>query len=223
MVEIKSKSQVVLCHREPNGVAVVTIDRPERRNALNLEVKKRIAEQVSSLVADGTVKVIVLTGAGGYFVAGTDLAEMAAMTPTQHVALSTDHVFNVLRHCPKPLIAALEGYALGGGCELALSCDMIIAGRSTKLGQPEIRVGIMPGAGGTQRLVRVMGKYHAMKLILTGEPVSAPDARSQLRSRRHSASINSSCRRCCSFRLCRRSRWHHCSWFGLALGCCRKY
>jgi enoyl-CoA hydratase len=85
-------------------------------------------------------------------------------------------VFNVMRQCPKPLIAAIEGYALGGGCELALTCDMIIAGKSTKLGQPEIRVGIMPGAGGTQRLIRTIGKYRAAKMVLTGEAISAPDA-----------------------------------------------
>jgi enoyl-CoA hydratase len=168
--------QVVLCRRDPDGVAVVTIDRPERRNALNLEVKQRIAGEVTGLVADASVRVIVLTGSGGYFVAGTDIAEMAAMTPTQHVTMATDHVFNVLRRCPKPLIAAVEGYALGGGCELALTCDMIIAGRSAKLGQPEIRVGIMPGAGGTQCLVRVIGRYRTMKMVLTGEPVAAPDA-----------------------------------------------
>jgi enoyl-CoA hydratase len=176
MTDIEPNRQVVLCRREADGVAVVTIDRPERRNALNLEVKRRIADVVDGLAADESVQVIVLTGSGGYFVAGTDIAEMATMTPTQHVALATDRVFNVLRRCPKPLIAAIEGYALGGGCELALTCDMIVAGRSTKLGQPEIRVGIMPGAGGTQRLVRVMGKYRAMKLMLTGEPVSAPEA-----------------------------------------------
>lgn len=176
MTGTEPKRPVVLCRREADGIAVVTIDRPDRRNALNLEVKARLADEVAGLIADDTVQVIVLTGSGGYFVAGTDIAEMATMTPTQHVALATDRVFNVLRRCPKPLIAAIEGYALGGGCELALSCDMIIAGRSVKLGQPEIRVGIMPGAGGTQRLVRVMGKYRAMKLMLTGEPVSAPDA-----------------------------------------------
>jgi enoyl-CoA hydratase len=176
MPETEPKQHPVLCHRDTDGVAVVTIDRPERRNALNLEVKSRIAEVVSQLVADGTVRVIVLTGSGGYFVAGTDIAEMATMTPTQHVTLGTDHVFNVMHHCPKPLIAALEGYALGGGCELALTCDLIVAGRSTKLGQPEIRVGIMPGAGGTQRLVRTIGRYRTMKMILTGEPVTAPEA-----------------------------------------------
>ena len=176
MTEAELKRQSVLCRREADGVAVVTIDRPERRNALNLEVKGRIADEVTALAVDDTVRVIVLTGSGGCFVAGSDIAEMATMTPTQHVAWATDHVFNVIRHCPKPLIAAIEGYALGGGCELALACDLIIAGRSTKLGQPEIRVGIMPGAGGTQRLIRTIGKYRAMKMILTGGAVAAPDA-----------------------------------------------
>jgi len=176
MTASEPKHELVLCSRDAAGVAVVTIDRPERRNALNLEVKRRIADEVTRLVADDTVRVIVLTGSGGYFVAGTDIAEMATMTPSEHAALATDHVFNVLHRCPKPLIAALEGYALGGGCELALTCDMIIAGRSTRLGQPEIRVGIMPGAGGTQRLMRTIGKYRAMKMIMTGEPITAPEA-----------------------------------------------
>ena len=176
MTEAESKRQSVLCRRETDGVAVVTIDRPERRNALNLEVKRRIADEIATLADDDAVRVIVLTGSGGYFVAGSDIAEMATMTPTQHVAWATDHVFNIVRGCKKPLIAAIEGYALGGGCELALTCDMVIAGNSTQLGQPEIRVGIMPGAGGTQRLLRTIGKYRAMKMVLTGESVSAPDA-----------------------------------------------
>jgi enoyl-CoA hydratase/carnithine racemase len=176
MIDTRPERPVVVCRREVDGIAVLTIDRPDRRNALNLEAKTCLADAVTELTADDTVQVIVLTGSGGYFVAGTDIAEMATMTPTQHVTLATDRVFNVLRGCPKPLIAAIEGYALGGGCELALACDMIIAGRSAKFGQPEIRVGIMPGAGGTQRLVRVMGKYRAMKLMLTGESVGAPDA-----------------------------------------------
>jgi len=167
---------VVSCERPEDGIAVLTISRPERRNALNLEVKSRIADAVGRLSSDPAVRVVVLTGARGYFVAGTDLAEMAAMTPTQHAALGTGQVFQVLRDCPKILIAAVEGYALGGGCELALSCDMIVAGAGAKLGQPEIRVGIMPGAGGTQRLLRTIGKYRAMKLVLTGEPISGPEA-----------------------------------------------
>jgi enoyl-CoA hydratase len=168
--------EVVVIEQVGDGVVVVTLDRPERRNALNLDIKARIADAVTALAADDSVRVIVLTGAGGYFVAGTDLAEMAEMTPTGHTILATDRVFTVLRQCPKILIAAVEGYALGGGCELALCCDMIVAGGNAKFGQPEIRVGIMPGAGGTQRLVRALGPYLAMKLLLTGEPLSAPDA-----------------------------------------------
>jgi enoyl-CoA hydratase len=170
---------VVTCEHPENGIAVLTINRPERRNALNLAVKACIAEAIGRLASDPAVRVIVLTGAGGYFVAGTDIAEMATMTPTQHTALATGHVFQVIRDCPKTVIAAVEGYALGGGCELALSCDMIVAGSSAKLGQPEIRVGIMPGAGGTQRLLRTIGKYRAMKLVLTGEAISATEAFAQ--------------------------------------------
>ena len=162
--------------RDMPGIAVITIDRPDRRNALNLEVKKMIADFVENLSADPDVKVIVLTGGGGIFVAGTDISEMVGMTPTEHTLLITDHVFNVLNKCPKPLIAAIEGYALGGGFELALACDLLMAGESAKVGNPEIRVGIMPGAGGTQKLLRTIGKYRAMKLILTGDMITAGEA-----------------------------------------------
>jgi enoyl-CoA hydratase len=166
----------VSCRRDPDGLAILTIDRPKQRNALNLEVKQLLADSVEELAADASVRVIVLTGANGVFAAGTDIAEMSGMSPIEHTLRVTDRMFNVLRHCPKLLIAAVEGYALGGGCELALCCDMIVAGEGAKLGQPEIRVGIMPGAGGTQRLIRIIGKYRAMKLILTGELIPAKDA-----------------------------------------------
>jgi enoyl-CoA hydratase/carnithine racemase len=159
-----------------DGIATVTIDRPARRNALNMTVKRQLADAVARCSADPAVRVVVLTGAGGFFVAGTDIVEMEAMRPGDHLEQETDRVFIVLRQCPKILVAAVEGYALGGGCELALCCDMIVAGAGARLGQPEIRVGIMPGAGGTQRLVRVMGRYRAMKLILTGAPILAEEA-----------------------------------------------
>jgi enoyl-CoA hydratase/carnithine racemase len=158
------------------GVAIVTINRPERRNALNMEVKTRIADAITALTAENSIRVIILTGAGRYFVAGTDIAEMLSMTSTDHINLETDRVFKTLRKCPKILMAAVEGYALGGGCELALCCDMIIAGENAKFGQPEIKVGIMPGAGGTQILARSMGKFRAMQLALTGEHFSAAEA-----------------------------------------------
>jgi enoyl-CoA hydratase/carnithine racemase len=162
--------------RIADGIAVITIDRPRRRNALNLEVKRLLTEAVLTLDADPAARVLVLTGAGGYFVAGTDIDEMAGMTPTSHTLDATDQVFTTLRGCRKPLIAAVEGYALGGGCELALACDMIVAAEGARFGQPEIKVGIMPGAGGTQRLLRTIGKYQALRMMLTGEPIAARDA-----------------------------------------------
>lgn len=158
------------------GVAIITINRPERRNALNMEVKTLISDAVTALSNEDNIRVIVITGAGRYFIAGTDIAEMASMTSTEHINRATDQVFKTLRKCPKILVAAIEGYALGGGCELALCCDMIIASETAKFGQPEIKVGIMPGAGGTQILARTMGKYRAMQLALTGEHFSANEA-----------------------------------------------
>ena len=175
-METSADPEPVTCRREADGLAIVTIDRPERRNALNLDVKRRLTTIVETLADDSAVRVVILTGAQGVFVAGTDVAEMAPMTPTEHTLLATDQVFTVLRRFPKILIAAVEGYALGGGCELALACDLIVAGESARLGQPEIRVGIMPGAGGTQRLLRTVGKYRAMRMVLTGEPVGAREA-----------------------------------------------
>lgn len=162
--------------KRANGVAIITINRPERRNALNLDIKHRLHHALIALGDDAEARVIVLTGANGVFVAGTDIAEMRDMTPASHAQHKTDQVFHTLRDCAKPLIAAVEGYALGGGMELALACDLIVAGADARFGQPEIRVGIMPGAGATQILPRTIGKYRAMKLLLTGEPISAREA-----------------------------------------------
>lgn len=166
----------VKCEAAGDGIAVVTIQRPEKLNALNLEVKRLIEGHIRRLSADPAVRVIILTGGDKVFVAGTDVAEMRDLTPTVHLTEKTDGVFVALRECPKILIAAVEGYALGGGCELALACDLIIAGASAKFGQPEIRVGIMPGAGGTQLLLRTIGKYRTMLLALTGEQIPAEEA-----------------------------------------------
>jgi len=166
-------AEVVICERPELAVAVIRIDRPERRNALSLEVKRQLDEAFTTADADPDVRVVVLTGSDSFFVGGTDIGEMLHMTSGEHTARDTGRVFRTINACPKPVIAAVEGYALGGGCELVLACDMIIAGRGARFGQPEIRVGIMPGAGGTQRLLRTVGKYQAMKMVLTGEPVDA--------------------------------------------------
>lgn len=166
----------VTTHIESDGIALITLNRPERRNALNLQVKQLVAKVIGDLEADPHVKVIIITGSGGYFVAGTDIAEMRDMTPASHQALQTGRMFEVISACSKPLIAAVEGYALGGGCELALACDIIVAGRTARFGQPEINVGIMPGAGGTQRLLRTIGKYQTALLAMTGDTVTAEQA-----------------------------------------------
>jgi enoyl-CoA hydratase/carnithine racemase len=168
-------AELVNAHAQ-GRVGIVTIARPERRNALNLQVKQEIVGHLQALADDAGVAVIVLTGEGGCFVAGTDIGEMVQMSPTDHVRLDTDRVFHAVRRSPKPVIAAVEGYALGGGCELAMACDMIVAADDAQFGQPEIRVGIMPGAGGTQRLLRTVGRYKALMWSLTGQMVPAREA-----------------------------------------------
>lgn len=163
-------------HEKHGAVGVVTIQRPERRNALNLQVKHDIETALLTLASDDEIAAIVLTGDGGYFVAGTDIAEMAGMRPGDHVRLETDRLFHTVRNLDKPVIAAVEGYALGGGCELALACDMVIAADDVRFGQPEIKVGIMPGAGGTQRLLRTAGRYKTLLWSLTGDMIPAREA-----------------------------------------------
>jgi enoyl-CoA hydratase/carnithine racemase len=171
-----SQAPVLVDEVQP-GVFQVTINRPERRNALNIEVKDTIAQVVRELDDDPGVRVIVITGAGGAFVAGTDVAEMQSLTPIEHALRVTDRMFTTLSNCRTPLIAAVEGYALGGGCELAMCCDIIVASDSARFGQPEIRLGVIPGAGGTQRLLRAVGRYQTMRLLLTGESVDATEAK----------------------------------------------
>lgn len=166
---------VLVTHRD-GGVSLITLNRPHRKNALNLDVKRRVTAAIQELTANADVRAIVITGAGDCFAAGTDIAEMHDMTPIRHTLDATDRMFVALRQCTKPLLAAVEGYALGGGCELALTCDVVVAGEGARLGLPEIKVGVMPGAGGLQRLVRTIGKYRTLRLVLTGDPIAAPDA-----------------------------------------------
>jgi enoyl-CoA hydratase len=171
----EATEQILLQDRR-GPVAVLTLNRPSRKNALNLLLKRRLVDAIVALEADQTVTVIVLTGSNGIFAAGSDIAEMENMSPSDHVHGRTDEVFHVIRNAKKPVIAAVEGYALGGGCELALACDMIIAADDAQFGQPEILVGIMPGAGGTQRLLRAAGPYKTLLWALTGQKISAHQA-----------------------------------------------
>jgi enoyl-CoA hydratase/carnithine racemase len=166
----------VLCERPREGVALVRINRPQVRNALNMRVRELLTEHFTRLGGDDDVRCIVLTGNEEAFVAGADIGEMAELTPTEQMLRRTHLHWRAIASCSKPVIAAVNGYALGGGCELAMHADIIIAGEGAKFGQPEVRVGIMPGAGGTQRLTRAVGKFKAMKMVLTGEPVTAAEA-----------------------------------------------
>jgi enoyl-CoA hydratase len=160
------------------AVAVVTIDRPEKRNALSAQVRAELIAALDALRDDESVRVLVVTGAGEKaFVAGADIAEFAQRTPLeQRAAMTGRRVFDEIAAYPKPVIAMINGFCLGGGCELALACDVRVAADTAKLGQPEINLGIIPGGGGTQRLPRVVGMGQAMRLVLSGEIIDAAEA-----------------------------------------------
>lgn len=169
--------ETVLLERD-DGVAVLTANRPEKRNALNATLRRELIEALDALRADDAVRVVVITGAGEKaFIAGADVAEFAERTPVeQRSVMEQRRVFDVVAEYPKPTIAMINGVALGGGCELAMACDVRIAAESAALGQPEIRLGLIPGGGGTQRLPRLVGPGRALRLILTGELVPAAEA-----------------------------------------------
>jgi len=158
------------------GAVLVRIDRPEARNALDVPTRIALAAAFERLSRDEAVRVIVLTGSGKAFAAGADLKDMAERTAAEMMLRRAHLQWGAIAACPKPVIAAVNGFALGGGCELAMHADIILAAASAKFGQPEIRVGIMPGAGGTQRLIRAVGKFKAMKLLLTGATLDAAEA-----------------------------------------------
>ncbi|HEP8184359.1 enoyl-CoA hydratase [Stutzerimonas chloritidismutans] len=159
-----------------DGVAIVRIDRPDAKNALNAIVRQQLAEHFRALSTNADVRAIVLTGGESCFVAGADIREFAQASPIEMYRRHTEYLWEAISRCPKPVIAAVNGFALGGGCELAMHCDIIVAGESARFGQPEVKLGLMPGAGGTQRLVRAVGKFQAMRIALTGCLVKAPEA-----------------------------------------------
>lgn len=159
-----------------DGVAVVRIERPEAKNALNHAVREQLANIFRAVACDERVRAIVLTGGEQCFVAGADIREFADASPIEMYRRHTEYLWEPIARCPKPVIAAVNGFALGGGCELAMHCDIIVAGQSARFGQPEVKLGLMPGAGGTQRLIRAVGKFQAMRIALTGCLVTAPEA-----------------------------------------------
>lgn len=167
---------VVLLERPGPAVALLRLNRPDRLNALNLELRETLAAHFTELASDAAVRCVVLTGDEKAFAAGADVAELAQRTPTDPAFARVRAAWAPVERYPRPIIAAINGFALGGGCELAMHCDIIVAGEGAKLGQPEVKLGIMPGAGGTQRLVRAVGKFAAMRWLLTGDPLSASEA-----------------------------------------------
>ena len=159
-------------------IATVTVNRPDKLNALNARVLEELDEVFGAFAADGSIAAVIVTGAGRAFVAGADIAEIASNDAAGLERLSAigQAVFNKIERLPKPVIAAVNGFALGGGCELALACHIRVASEHAKFGLPEVKLGLIPGYGGTQRLPRLIGKARALRLILTGEQVDALEA-----------------------------------------------
>jgi enoyl-CoA hydratase len=166
--------QYILAERDEN-IGIVTLNRPKELNALNNQLVAELADALETLDRDETVRCIVITGAGDRaFAAGADIKEMSDKSPID-MMLGGFESWGRIRRIRTPLIAAVGGYALGGGCELAMHCDMIVASENARFGQPEINLGVIPGAGGTQRLARTFGKYRAMEMVLTGVPFTAQE------------------------------------------------
>ncbi|HEV3432403.1 MAG TPA: enoyl-CoA hydratase-related protein [Nitrososphaera sp.] len=165
---------------EPQGdIVILRINRPEALNAMNLDVISDLSKTIDIIAADGSIKVVVITGAGERsFCAGADISYMVNIDPMQaeKYATSAQDVINKIDRLEKPVIAAVNGFALGGGCELALACDIRIASSNAKIGQPEVTIGIPPGWGGTQRLTRLVGPAKAKELIFTGKMITADEA-----------------------------------------------
>jgi len=170
----------VLVERQPEQrTALVRLNRPRQLNALNGPTMDLLCETLEALDADDEVRVMVVTGSQRAFAAGADIGEMANATPVEMLQGNRIGQWDRIRRITKPVIAAVNGWCLGGGCELAMTLDLIIAGEGARFGQPEITIGVIPGAGGTQRLTRAIGKRRAMEMVLTGEPMAAAEALSR--------------------------------------------
>jgi enoyl-CoA hydratase len=167
--------QFVITQRD-GPIAILTLNRPEVLNALSLAMLAELCNALEAAASDPQILAIILTGGRRVFAAGADIRLMADDTPMDVLRKDTRSYWQRVRQLEKPLIAAVCGVAYGGGCELAMSCDLIVASEDARFAQPEIKLGVMPGAGGTQRLARTIGPYRAMEMILTGDPLRAQDA-----------------------------------------------
>jgi len=168
--------QDIVVDRPAAGVVRIRLHRPDFRNALRTRTLGEIAAELDAANADGATRVVVLTGGLDCFAAGADVREMAPLGPIDILTHERQRHWRAIATFPKPLVGAVCGYALGGGCELALCCDILVAGNNAKFGQPEVNLGMIPGAGGTQRLARTVGKALTMQMVLTGMPISAQAA-----------------------------------------------
>lgn len=157
-------------------IALIELNRPKELNALNLQLMQELRDALQQLDKNENVRAIIITGNEQAFAAGADIKQMADKSAIDMLMIDQFSTWDQVRKTKKPIIAAVSGFALGGGCELAMTCDMIIASESAKFGQPEIKIGVMPGAGGTQRLTKAIGKAKAMELVLTGRFLSAEEA-----------------------------------------------
>jgi enoyl-CoA hydratase len=161
---------------QDGSIGIVTLNRPKVLNALSHELMDELVTALEAFDRDDKIRVIILTGSERAFAAGADIGEMSDETTISIMQKDRFATWDKVRKIKKPIIAAVSGYALGGGCELMMTCDIIIASESAQIGQPEINIGVIPGAGGTQRLTRVVGKHKAMEMILTGRPINAQEA-----------------------------------------------
>jgi enoyl-CoA hydratase len=168
--------QDIVVDRPADGVVKLTLNRPDVRNALRTQTLAEIAAELAAAAADDGVRAVVITGGLKYFAAGADIREMAPLGPVEILTHERQRHWKVIAGFPKPLIAAVNGFALGGGCELALCADILVAGSNAQFGQPEINLGLIPGAGGTGRLARTVGKALTMQMVLTGQPIDAQTA-----------------------------------------------
>lgn len=167
--------QLVL-HESADGVTILTLNRPKALNALSPELMDQLIAHVQAADEDEAVRCLIITGGPRVFAAGADIKAMAEASPMHMQQQRTIAKWQKIHDCRKPIIAAVSGYALGGGCELAMMCDMIVASETAQFGQPEINIGIIPGAGGTQRLAAAVGPYRAMEMVLTGRNMNVQEA-----------------------------------------------